>query len=266
MSSNMEIMYLQKQHPHPNDARIRFEEGPHLYYIDEVNENTSVTTLVHSFFQEFDADKVIKKMRKSSRWQNSPYYGMTDEEIKQIWEDRKIEASEAGTKMHYDIELFYNNIIPENDSLEWKYFQQFHQTQVLTKGLIPYRTEWVVFDLEYQLAGSIDMIFQVDKNDPDTLMIYDWKRCKKIEKTNSFQCGKPPIEHLPDSNYWHYALQLNMYRYILEKNYGKKITGLYLVCLHPLQKNYQQISVPFLDDEVQDILAIRKLAMCGMSI
>ena len=49
-----------------------------------------------------------------------------------------------------------------------------------------------------------------------------------------------------------------MYRYILQKNYGKKVTGLFLVCLHPNQSNYQQIKIPFLDDEVKDLLAYRQ--------
>ena len=263
MSANTEIMKLQKQNPHPLDSRIVFDEEPHLYYIDGANNNTSVTTFVHQFFPEFNADLVIAKMRKSSRWENSTYYGMTDQEIKDIWEENRVASSTAGTKMHYDIELFYNGMTVDNQSTEFNYFQQFHQDQVVKKGFLPYRTEWVVFDLEYQLAGSIDMIFQAKKDDPDTLLIYDWKRCKKITKTNNFDTGKPPVDHLPDTNYWHYCLQLNMYRYILEKNYGKKIIGLFLVCLHPENNNcnYQQISVPFLDDEVADLLATRKLQL-----
>ena len=35
---------------------------------------------------------------------------MTKDEIKQKWENNKVIASTAGTKMHRDIELFYSNI------------------------------------------------------------------------------------------------------------------------------------------------------------
>ena len=69
----------------------------------------------------------------------------------------------------------------------------------------------------------------------------------------------PCVKHLPDSNFWHYSLQLNIYRGILERKYGKKISGLYLVCLHPnnMYKTYDRIPVPFLDKEIEDLFALR---------
>ena len=91
--------------------------------------------------------------------------------------------------------------------------------------LKPYRTEGCVYYEELKLSGSIDMIFE---NPDGTLQIYDWKRCKEISYDSSF--GKfaktPCISHLPDTNFWHYSLQLNVYRAILELKYGKKVTGL----------------------------------------
>ena len=35
---------------------------------------------------------------------------MTPDEIKKMWSDNGAEASAAGTKMHYDIECFYNDM------------------------------------------------------------------------------------------------------------------------------------------------------------
>ena len=46
------------------------------------------------------------------------------------------------TKMHYDIECFYNGINVQNDSSEYKYFMQFYDFS----HLMPYRTEWMVWD------------------------------------------------------------------------------------------------------------------------
>jgi len=51
---------------------------------------------------------------------------------------------------------------------------------------------------------------------------------------------------------------LNVYKTILEKKYDKKISGLYLVCLHPNQKTYDRIEVPFLDKEMNDLFEYRK--------
>ena len=51
-----------------------------------------------------------------------------------------------------------------------------------------------------------------------------------------------------------------MYKTILEHKYNKKVTGLYLVCMHPdnLYKNYQRIEVPFLEKEMNELLQLRK--------
>jgi L-asparaginase II len=102
------------------------------------------------------------------------------------------------------------------------------------------------------------MIF---RNPDGTLLIYDWKRCKNIKKDNRWQQATTDcVSHLPDTNYWHYSLQLNTYKYLLEKNYNEKIAGMFLVCLHPnnANKSYIKIEVPDLGDELKDLMALRK--------
>jgi hypothetical protein len=76
----------------------------------------------------------------------------------------------------------------------------------------------------------------------------------------------PCIAHLPDTNYWHYALQLNVYKAILEAKYGKTVTGLYLVCLHPDSpyKTYDRIEVPVLEKEIRDLFEVRRLEVAEM--
>jgi len=104
-------------------------------------------------------------------------------------------------------------------------------------------------------------------NDDGTLMIYDWKRSKGINKTNGWgdfsttEC----ISHLPDSNFWHYALQLNTYRGILERNYGCRVSAMRLVCLHPVHREYQVYTVPDLSAEISDLFALRVAALRGRS-
>lgn len=103
------------------------------------------------------------------------------------------------------------------------------------------------------------MLFK-DPTDSSAIHIYDWKRCKEITKTNGF--GKtstnPLIEELPDTNYWHYCLQLNTYKYIIEKNYGYKVKDLYLVALHPDNENYKKIKVIDLQSQVSALVEERK--------
>ena len=65
-----------------------------------------------------------------------------------------------------------------------------------------------------------------------------------ISQKMDFEKGFPPVEHLPNSNYWHYSLQLNIYKKILEKNYDKVIDEMYLLSLHPNNSGYLKIKFP----------------------
>lgn len=251
----MNTSFLANLHPHCRDARISFDEGPHIYTIDGDSEYTSVTKWNHSHFEEFDADSVIKKMMNSNKWSESAYFGKTPDEIKETWDKTRDEAAAAGTKMHYDIECFYNQCPNQNDSVEYSYFMRFTRAYPHLK---PYRTEWMIWDKTVRLAGSVDMVFKT----PDGgLEIYDWKRCKTITKTNNWNkfANTEVISHLPDTNYWHYCLQLNTYKAILERNYGVCISGMYLVCLHPnnFNNSYLRIKVADLQNEVSDLLTER---------
>ena len=246
--------YLESQNPHERDNHITFDEEPHIYTIDGDSNYMSVTTWNHSHFEVFDADKVISNMMNSLKWPQSKYFGKTKEEIKAQWEKNGIESSEAGTKLHYDIECFYNNIPVTNNSIEYKYFQNFVKD---FPNLKPYRTEWMIWDKELKFAGSIDMVYE---NLDGTLLIYDWKRTKDIKKTKSFvNFSKTDcISHIPDTNFWHYSLQLNTYKAILEKNYNKIITAMVLVRFHPNSNNYQLLPVPNLQQEVKNLFQLRK--------
>ena len=143
--------YLANKNPHPRDKNILFDEGPHIYTIKGDSDYMSVTTWNHSHFAHFEPDKIIDKMMASKNWPQSKYYGKTRKEIKKMWSDNGKQASEAGTKMHYDIECFYNNMEVKNDSTEYNYFLRFHKQHT---ELEPYRTEWMIYDKELKLAGS----------------------------------------------------------------------------------------------------------------
>ncbi len=288
--------YLATRNPHPRDSHIHFDEGPHTYTIQGINgvtkdtKFTSVTTWVHEHFEHFDAKKVIAAMmRNTKKWNdpvaNAKYYGKTAQEIEEMWAAAGREAAAKGTEMHYKIECFYNTppttlatTSTASDPPEFKYFLEFHHEFAAT--LKPYRTEWTVFHEEARIAGSIDMVYEMitaestNEETSDTtseiernsvaggrnpLVIYDWKRCREITKTNAANkfASHSAIEHLPDTNFWHYALQLNIYKYILQNKYGKTVTDLYLIVLHPESSGYKRIKLPDLQAEVGELFEER---------
>ena len=255
--------YLAEKNSHPRDKCITFDEGPHIYTINGDSDYMSVTTWNHSHFSHFDADKIIDKMMMSRKWGPAhKHWGKTKEQIKKEWDDNGKKASLAGTKMHYDIECYYNemDVEVEEECIEWKYFENFEEDIGQYKE--PYRTEWMIWDDELKFAGSIDMTYI---NEDGTIDIYDWKRSVGIKKENRYQNALTKcIKHLPDSNYWHYCLQLNTYKALLEKNYGVKVRDMYLVCLHPNNENnnYQRIKVVNLQKEIKKLFRLREKMLC----
>lgn len=252
---------LQIKNPHSRDCLISFDPEPHVYYYkNDKSFHSSVTSFVKEFFSKFDdkQDSIIDKLiKKNYDNKQSIYYQKTVKEIKDMWNNNKNEAAKLGTKLHYCIEQFYNdnyNTIEESvtNTKEWEYFKNF---QTNNKHLEAYRTEWEVFDEELDIAGSIDMVFKED----DKYHIYDWKRSKEI-KTKGFgnDFGKEPIEHIQNANYWHYSLQLNMYKYILEKNYGIKIDEMHIIVFHPNFENYIDYQLPDLSSEIMSLVESRK--------
>ena len=251
--------YLAQKNAHVRDACIQFEEETHIYTVNGDRTFTSVTTWNHMHFPKFDADKIIKNIVSSRKHKEDPtykYYMMTAQEIKDSWNANRDSAAGSGTNMHFDIECYYNQMEVSNDSVEYKYFQNFLREN---PELEPYRTEWTIFHEELKIAGSVDMVYV---NPDGTLLIYDWKRCKEIVSENMYGSTAitPCIKHLPDTNFWHYTLQLNTYRAIIEEKYGMKVVGLCLVCLHPdnFNKDYQIIKVPFIEKEIVDLFEYRK--------
>jgi len=269
---------LSKYNAHPRDYNIQFEEIGHKYTIltDPESTYTSVTTWNHSHFPHFDADKVIQNMMRGRNWNpQNKYWGLSPEQIKEQWSNNGQSVSGAGTDMHFEIECFMNNphlqypythanlyqsylenASQQDHTKEWKYFIDYVRE---FPDYTPYRTEWTIYDEELKLAGSIDMVYEK----PDaTLAIYDWKRSKNISAVNKYNeyASTECISQYPNSNFWHYSLQLNAYKAIIESKYGKKVTELCLVRLHPdaEENTYELIPVPDMQSSVKELFNLRK--------
>ena len=272
----VEPTYLAEKNEHARDKDMQFVESTHKYTIitDPDSKYDSVTTWNHSHFAHFNAALIIKNMMKGKNWNpENKYWGMTAEEIKKKWSQDGLKAASLGTALHYAIECFMNiadkasttdpttHMVYHTEgsvyaSPEWSYFLEFTRA---FPDLKPYRTEWRIYDEDIKLAGSIDMVYE---NEDGTLSIYDWKRCKEISKTNAFKkhAKTACINYLPDTNFWHYSLQLNTYKAILERKYGKIIKDLYLVQLHEEnpRKTFELIKVADLSAEIEKLFELRR--------
>jgi len=254
MSSTSGLL-LERRNKHPRDAKLEFDEPTHVYTIDGDSDYTSVTTLIHRYFEKFDADLIISRMFKkktfgpgdkyydmifpylcekypeksesmgrtikSSKFiPGNKYYDAALNHVKDSWNENGRLASELGTEMHLNIEYYYNEVPYRPGFTETPEYELFVD-YLKDNPYQAYRTEWAVFAKKYKLAGSIDMIY-CDPDDPDSYMIADWKRSKEIKFKGFFgKKGKHPVSEFDDCNFSHYSLQLNIYKLILENYYGE---------------------------------------------
>ena len=232
----------------------------------------SVTGLVHRFAQDFDADNAISKMMASSRWPRPEYarkvaedgllHPLSPEEIKQLWRRNAREAATRGTRMHLQIEVLLNGGSAQGDCWELRLFARFLREYPLP--LIAFRTEWCIFAEEEKLAGCIDFVAKCSTRE---VILFDWKRTKQLRNkySNPWASMRHPLSHLADSAGVHYRLQLNLYKFILEKYYDLKVRAMHVVCLHPDNCDHGPLldTVPDMLVEAKATLDTHKLALAA---
>ena len=266
LSRGTDLGVLARRNGHPRDARVRFEEGPHLYYVDGKVMSASVTGLLKEV--ERDTFDPIAQSERKSRFPDERYNAgvgpdgrllpMTPEDIRRQWDL----ARDLGTDLHARLEQHLNGVPVKFDSAV--NMEEFRQglRWLATCDLEPFRTEWVIFDEDADVAGSVDFVAR----DPVTghLVIIDWKRCRHGPDVYKF-CGRrdgkntmllPPLDHMPDTTLSHWAAQVNLYRVILEKKYGYTVSRMQMVCLYPDQTE-AHVYVHDRDDRVEKLLTRR---------
>ena len=228
------------------DLYISFEEEGHIYKLIGYDKNLiSVTTLIKKYHSHFNSDKIITNMMKSYKWSQSKYFGKTPDEIKNEWKTLADEAALAGTKLHKSIEMYLNNEEIKNNTIEFKFFLDFWNYFIIKYPTYKlYRTEWIIYDEDINLAGSIDCVLE---NENGELIILDWKRTKNLNTFNQYENCFVPFDNLTNCNYSHYTLQLNMYKQILTSKYNKKVIDMMLVILHPINSTFICTTIDSLD-------------------
>ena len=246
---------LARRNPLPREDRVVFAPAEHAYYVDGIRVPISVTGFLHRLSSEFDPNAAAQAMMEGPGWPERQHNFMnadgtikTADEIVDAWA-RNGEAQRArGTLLHYHAEMFLNGFtIDGPHSPEFNQFCCFYADTILGNGWEVYRTEATLFHCGLRMAGQADLIC---KDADGKLIIIDWKRSREIKYTNPYRTLKEPLEHMYDTNYSVYSLQLNMYAYILETEYGFEVSRLLLGVVHPLSDEARCIEVPRLTEEI----------------
>ena len=228
---------------------MQLDPESHKYRLNSI-EYMSVTTLVHKCFEAFDADAIIDKMRIKG----TKYDGMMKEEIKEMWNKNAKDAQQQATRMHSVIERYYKSEPITDEEMDLPEIHQFNSF-IQSHPLRAHGIEWLVYSESDKLAGTIDFAAE---NEDGTLDLYDWKRSKHMELNNPYRKYSHVLKTIPDTNYWHYTVQLNLYKYVIEKGYGKQVKHMYLVCFYPTQNNFEKYEVSNIQAHIPEILKLKQ--------
>ena len=243
-------MDFNRLNAHTRDNIIEFDPDAHVYTLrGEVYD--SVTTVVDGCFEKFDAE--YWAARKATP--DAP-----KEALLEKWERAGRLARDLGTLMHDRIERHYLGESLPPDVMSDPTFALFAEF-ARARRLRPYRTEWRIFHEDSRIAGTLDFL----AFDGERFSIYDWKRSTKVTdpegrpvvRSSFGKTALPPLGHLPDTAYWHYALQVSIYRYILEQKYGIVVSDSFLGVFHPDRSRPHLVELPYLRDEVITLLQTR---------
>jgi len=262
---------------------IIFNAEDHSYKSLDSSEDIrwiSVTSLVSQFKEPFDSEKVAARVSKSKK---SKWYGIPPEKILALWKAESERAITLGTFYHNQREDDLCSLSSiEREGLPIPVYKPIVDgekkkapEQKLTDGIYP---EHMVYLKSAGICGQSDLVEVVNGR----VHIIDYKTNKEIVK-ESFKDWEgvskkllPPLDSLDDCNFYHYALQLSIYMYIIIKHnpklkpgkifihhikfeeegkdeYGYPITK-YSPEGDPIVKEVIPIEVPYLKEEVISVI------------
>ena len=275
------------------NADCIYSDEEHVYINKKDNSKyISVTTLIGKYSEEFDEEfwssykaleeimdgdtfSILKKALLATKKFNpkilkkfqidEELFAQKKAEIVAQYNATRNEACEHGTAEHLRKELSfygkhdfdfgrygYKDLSGEYDCKK-NYYELDLERGVYPEFLIAVTSR----DGILKVSGQIDCLIK----NGNEITILDWKTNGEIQKesyynrsTKQHQMMKFPLNNIQDSNYWHYALQLSLYAYLLQTLRPEfVIKGLKLIHIDREQKE-TEYEVPYLKEDVERML------------
>ena len=275
------------------NADCVYSDEEHVYINKKDNSKyISVTTLIGKYSEEFDEEfwssykaleeimdgdtfSILKKALLATKKFNpkilkkfqidEELFTQKKAEIVAQYNATRNEACEHGTAEHLRKELSfygkhdfdfgrygYKDLSGEYDCKK-NYYELDLERGVYPEFLIAVTSR----DGILKVSGQIDCLIK----NGNEITILDWKTNREIKKesyynrsTKQHQMMKFPLNNIQDSNYWHYALQLSLYAYLLQTLHPEFIIkGLKLIHIDREQKE-TEYEVPYLKEDVERML------------
>ena len=272
-----EIKKIRKKILDNYSNKLQFVEETHQYFLDGV-EYTCVSDIIKQW-ENNDREAMLEGCAQKAKWKKDyKYYGMSKDEIRDLWDKSSKEACDFGTLVHGFGESMFYWMIGEDDKILPEYKEQFsgeepvaknkHEEAVIQfwkdipESFVPVLAETKVFNQDgTPYAGTFDILFYYykGKNDPrNGLVIFDYKTNNSLTSDYCRDKGKmmkPPFDNLVDENLSHYTAQLGLYQIPIEQ-LGLKVIGRRLIWLLD-DGSYEKIKLDNVTDKLKFALFIK---------
>lgn len=243
---------------------VEFHENQHFYTLNDYKFGISATSLIETYGQEFDSDSVSQMVANKR--------GISQQEVLNEWKKEnefscikgscihlKAQSLWMGTNYEIDYNTINNNI--DKNRLKKEY-------DIMSKQAINFyndykdmydmiQDEFIVWSKEFDIAGSIDGIMY--NKYTQQCCILDFKSNKDLQFESKYHKKmKVPLHKLDDVNGQHYYIQLSIYKYLIEKYTNIKVDETFIVYFNINADNYEIIETPYLKNEVEKILKLRR--------
>lgn len=238
---------------------VYLEPIEHIYIHRESGKKfTSVTKILSAIEPHFEGDRIAEAIVKQSDSKKKKHYiGMNKEQILDYWQELNDTANEYGTNVHETIEkyLFNNKFYFPTNELERKIIAGYESLNI-DEGIEMY-AERIMFAEEYELAGTADLIIDIDGEFFD---VGDWKTNKEFNFYNSFghKTLLKPFDHMQDCQFSIYSMQLSTYALMYEMETGKKCRQIWIGYWDKDNETLQRIPIMYLKSEAKKLLEYHK--------
>lgn len=256
--------------------RLEFIEEGHKYYLHHddgtIESLKSVSETCHQFEQENDWETITKNYAEK--------HNMTVEQVKRMWHENNIKATNNGTSTHlYGEQMMYfvmgypekicDVIKPQYEdgylipySKKQEAIMKYYEDLIKIDEIYPVIPETQIYTgvndtlhLEHNYAGTFDMLFTMKINGEWKLMIHDYKTNCSLSSSYNQSKGitmKAPFDDLIDEAKSHYILQLSCYEMGL-RQLGYDVIDRRLIHLKD-DGTYDKIALPSVVDRLKKVL------------
>ena len=247
--------------------KYKFFENGHYYTYEDKQVGISVTKYISQFENEFDSDTLSQKVADKD--------GISQFEVLNEWKRKGEYSCLKGTAIHEWLQDNYANREYKFDLSQLEEYPEYykiedveHLKQMAIDFINDYKNRYILIGDEilcgipdFDIASAIDLLFYDTVNNEVVLAdiktntdLKGWKNTPSYVKKML-----QPLEDIKDITFEHYKIQLSIYRYFLEEYAHIPISdNMFIVYLSEKEKNYNIIQIPYLKNEVEKILKLRR--------